>query len=256
MRVRSLHAAVILNAPVPGISGEMTCLPGDCAGTLFVIFSLGTRTNPTMSEQAATQVILLSLQHAYALIRTQEDELGNLDAAAGDGDHGAALVRGLRAAVVAAEANVAVTPGELLALAGAAFADEGGGASGALVGSWIAAIGQHLDRAPTMRRTRPRRFNGLDLLCALGKAKPGDKTMIDALEPFVGTLKQGIDAGLSLAAAWQEALPAAVAGADATANMVARRGRFSTSGRAQPGASRPGGRVHDLSATGGGDGAG
>ena len=85
-----------------------------------------------MTEQPATQVILRSLQHAYALIRAQEDELGNLDAAAGDGDHGAAMVRGLGVAVAAAEANATVGPGEVLALARAAFADEAGGASGAL----------------------------------------------------------------------------------------------------------------------------
>ena len=49
--------------------------------------------------------------------------------------------------------------------------------------------------------------------------------MIDALAPFVGALNDGVAAGMSLPAAWQVALPAAAAGADATANMVARRGR-------------------------------
>ena len=92
-----------------------------------------------------------------------------------------------------------------------------------------------------MRRARSRLWtSGLDLVCTLGKARPGDKTMIDALEPFVGTLKQGIDAGLSLAAAWQAALPAAVAGADATADMIARRGRSARLGERSLGHRDPG----------------
>ncbi len=194
-----------------------------------------------MATQPATQVILLSLQHAYDLICAQEDELGKLDAAAGDGDHGAAMVRGLRAAVAAATLNAAALPGEQLALAGAAFADEGGGASGALFGAWLTAIGQQLDPGPyDAPRTVAALQNSLELLATLGKSKPGDKTMIDALAPFVGALSDGVGAGMSLPAAWQAALPAATAGADATANMIARRGRSARLGERSLGHRDPG----------------
>jgi dihydroxyacetone kinase len=194
-----------------------------------------------MTVQAATQVILHSLHQAYTLISAQEDELGKLDAAAGDGDHGAAMVRGLGAAVAAADANDGATPGELLDLAGAAFADAAGGASGALYGTWISTLGQTLGAGPyDAPRTVAAMADGLDTLCTLGKARPGDKTMIDALAPFVAALKQGVDAGQPLPAAWQAALPAAVAGADATAQMVARRGRSARLGERSLGHRDPG----------------
>ena len=50
---------------------------------------------------------------------------------------------------------------------------------------------------------------GLDAITALGKAKVGDKTMVDALLPFVDTLEQQTDAGADLSAAWAAAADAA-----------------------------------------------
>jgi dihydroxyacetone kinase len=82
--------------------------------------------------------------------------------------------------------------------------------------------------------------SSLAVLCALGKAQPGDKTMIDALAPFVAALNDGVDAGLSLSPAWQAALPAASAGAEATAQMVARRGRSARLGERSLGHRDPG----------------
>jgi dihydroxyacetone kinase len=193
------------------------------------------------TDQPATKVILLSLQHAYDLMCAHEDELGKLDAAAGDGDHGATMVRGLRAALAAATLNTAAAPDEQLMLAGAAFADEGGGASGALFGAWIMEIGQQLGAGPCEAQHIVTALqSSLAVLCALGKAQPGDKTMIDALAPFVAALNDGVDAGLSLSPAWQAALPAASAGAEATAQMVARRGRSARLGERSLGHRDPG----------------
>ena len=59
---------------------------------------------------------------------------------AGDGDHGAGMVRGFKAAVAAAETDGG-SAGQLLVRAGAAFSDAAGGASGALVGTLIMTIG-------------------------------------------------------------------------------------------------------------------
>ena len=51
--------------------------------------------------------IAVTLHNALALFQAKEQELGRLDAAAGDGDHGQTMVRGL-AAAVAAVATVVV----------------------------------------------------------------------------------------------------------------------------------------------------
>jgi dihydroxyacetone kinase len=60
---------------------------------------------------------------------------------------------------------------------------------------------------------------GCEAITELGGAKPGDRTMLDALDPFVQALEQG--AGL------KTAIEAAERGAEATAQMKPRLGRSS-----------------------------
>lgn len=176
----------------------------------------------------AGEVIELSLQKAQRIIEAHAQELGALDAAAGDGDHGTTMVRGMRAANRAvAELDDGVSPGMALVAAGSAFSDAAGGASGALFGLFLLTSGQKLDAGP---------FDGASVHLALqaaaasvskmGKAQVGDKTMLDALAPFVTALGQTAGKeGVSLVDGWRDALSAAKEGAAATAGMLARRGR-------------------------------
>ncbi len=194
-----------------------------------------------MSSTPADVAVMTFFQQAVALFEAKEQELGRLDAAAGDGDHGAAMVRGLRAANAAVAAAQDGTAGELLVLAGSAFADDAGGASGALFGAMIGSIGQKLGSGPyDTAAVAAALQSGLDMVVKLGKCKPGDKTMVDALAPFVAALDEGAAAGLPLAEAWQAALPAAEAGVEATKGMVARRGRSSRLGERSLGHADPG----------------
>jgi dihydroxyacetone kinase len=183
-------------------------------------------------------VVRLCLSKALAAIEAIEIELGRLDAVAGDGDHGSGMVRGLRAA------NAAVadgTPGEMLTQAGAAFADAAGGASGALVGTLIMTIGQNLPAdqidAPALHRALDA---GLNAVCLLGRAKVGDKTMVDTLAPFVHAFGVATSDGESLVVTWQKALPAAEEGMQSTAEMVSKRGRASRLGERSKGSLDPG----------------
>jgi D-erythrulose 4-kinase len=57
------------------------------------------------------------------------------------------------------------------------------------------------------------------------KAELGDKTMLDALFPFVDTLLAEVRGGASLHRAWRTAAKACVAAAEATAPLVPRIGR-------------------------------
>lgn len=194
-----------------------------------------------MSDARAEAVIRLGLQKAEAAIRENEQELGRLDAAAGDGDHGATMLRGLSAATAAINAVTGATAGELLIQAGAAFADASGGASGALYGALFTTIGQKLGDGPfTGLAVCAALQAGLDMICKLGKTAPGDKTMADALAPFVVALNAQATTEHTLGSAWRAALPAAAAGAAATANLVARRGRSSRLGERSLGHVDPG----------------
>jgi dihydroxyacetone kinase len=66
---------------------------------------------------------------------------------------------------------------------------------------------------------------GLVALQTLGKAELGDKTMLDALIPFVEALQQQISTGAGLAAAWTTAAEIGEQAARATADLRPRIGR-------------------------------
>lgn len=191
------------------------------------------------SPEVAGTVVRRWLALALEIVSAHEDELGRLDAAAGDGDHGATMVRGLRAAAIAVDAATG-SAGDLFMTVGAAFADAAGGASGALLGALLTATGRALGSGPYDRAKVTAALQaGLAMVARLGKAQPGDKTLIDALKPFVDALAAQ-PADSTLAAAWRAALPAAAAGANATREMVAKRGRSARLGQRSRGHPDPG----------------
>ncbi len=100
-------------------------------------------------------------------LKEAEEELGRIDAVAGDGDHGQGMRRGSAAALDAARAAVALGAGaaSVLAAAGDAWVDRAGGTSGAIWGlllrAWsnalsdTAAIEKHaVERRPSGARQR------------------------------------------------------------------------------------------------------
>jgi len=168
------------------------------------------------------------------LIDVHAEELGRIDAVAGDGDHGIGMQRGTRAAAAASAAAAArgAGAGTLLQVAGEAWADEAGGTSGALWGAMLDEVGRSLGDQDV-----PGGGGAADAAAAAaaavhrrGGAVVGDKTMVDALEPFVQALRDAVAAGTSLPAALDQAARAARAGADATAALVPGRGRARTHG--------------------------
>jgi D-erythrulose 4-kinase len=62
-------------------------------------------------------------------------------------------------------------------------------------------------------------------LQGFSKAQLGDKTMLDALFPFVDTLVGQVDAGASISDAWRSAADACREAAEATAPLVPKIGR-------------------------------
>jgi dihydroxyacetone kinase len=177
-------------------------------------------------------VVDLSLRNALELIEAHADELGALDAAAGDGDHGTTMVRGLRAANDAiGDLPADVAAGQTLVVGGSAFADAAGGASGALFGMFMMSMGQQLASGPTDAAAVYRAVAQASATAAkMGKAGIGDKTFVDTVTPFVTALGEAVDQGLDLAEAWRQALPAAEEGMASTAGMIARKGRASRLG--------------------------
>jgi len=175
-------------------------------------------------------------------VRAERDHLVQLDAAIGDGDHGTNMVRGFEAVVQALDSDGGSPPGKLLVLAGRTLVSTVGGASGPLWGSALRSGGRVLGDQPS--------FDGaqlVEVLAAalasvkdLGTAAVGDKTMVDALEPAVETLRARLTDGASLEEALDDAAAAAETGMRSTIPLQARKGRASYLGERSVGHQDPG----------------
>jgi dihydroxyacetone kinase-like protein len=159
----------------------------------------------------------------------QADRLTELDSAIGDADHGTNMARGtgaVRSRLAQARPDDA---GALLKSCGMALVSTVGGASGSLYGTLFLEMAKSVGTASELDTTVfAAAFRaGVAGVVARGRAEPGDKTMIDALQPTVNVLDTAAADGVPLAEALQSAAAAAAAGRDATIPLVARKGRAS-----------------------------
>ena len=180
------------------------------------------------SSIAAAAVIRRAIDAMTEAVLVNEGELGRIDAVAGDGDHGVGMARGSRAARAAAEAtDAAAGAGTVLGAAGDAFGDKAGGTSGILWGILLSAIGASFGNTDeiTAERVGVAVRHGAETIQRVGKAELGDKTMLDALLPFVDALDAELKSADSLQAAWSAAAAVAVEAAAATASLVPKIGR-------------------------------
>jgi len=197
-----------------------------------------TETTETQMEQApgsdasvrAAHTAVAALQAMTVAIRDAEPELARMDAIAGDGDHGRGMIKGVTAALGAAQDCLAKGAGvaSVLGAAGEAWGARAGGTSGFLWGQFLAAVGTRLtDDAPEITATDLAEAvrSGTDTMLRLGKAQPGDKTMMDALVPFADELEKRLGAGDRTAGAWRAAAAVATDAAAATAPLRPRLGR-------------------------------
>ena len=186
----------------------------------------------------SVEVVKKVFQEVYEVIVEHEDELGKLDAVAGDGDHGVGMVRGLKAARASADGAEGKSVADLISGAGAAFADAAGGSSGALVGIFIITVGNKFPEEVTTAGVYEAMYLGFERMKKLGKSEPGQKTMLDTLHPFLEAFKE--EENKSLAEAWQAALPAAEKGMEATKEMKSEKGRAARLGGRSQGHLDPG----------------
>jgi dihydroxyacetone kinase len=178
---------------------------------------------------AAGRTVQAVVEAIRDVIDREVDELGRLDAIAGDGDHGIGMQRGARAAAeeAARAAELGAGAGTVLALAGDAWALKAGGTSGALWGAGLRAAGERIgdELAPDATTVAEAVDAARAKVQAYGKAQLGDKTLVDALVPFTQSLQRRVDAGETLAAAWRAAAADATTAAEATAALLPRLGR-------------------------------
>ncbi len=186
------------------------------------------KTGSAVSQATAT-VVLAALEAAYAAIDAKREELGCLDAIAGDGDHGIGMQRGLAAAVAAAKEalDAKVGAGTLLTVAGDAWSNRAGGTSGALWGVILRSLGGALgdEAQPDVTAIADGIAAALRGVTDLGKAQLGDKTLVDVLHPISVSMDSSASRNLSMDAAWNAAADVADAAAQATGNLLPKIGR-------------------------------
>ena len=195
-----------------------------------------------MDEIVTTSVLAEWVRRFAHLVAENRDHLTELDAAIGDADHGLNMDRGMKAAVAAIDASPPATAGALFGKVGMTLVSTVGGASGPLFGTLFLRIGSALgdDESTSPLAIAAALRAGLGGVVDRGKARPGDKTMYDALAPAVDALDKALGEGMDLAAGLKHAQDAATAGRDATTPMLARKGRASYLGERSVGHQDPG----------------
>lgn len=181
------------------------------------------------ASQAAAAVAAEVFATIAATVADHAEELGRIDAIAGDGDHGIGMERGATAAAAAAASaqRAGAGAGTVISLAGDAWADRAGGTSGALWGLALRALGTRLGdedspgRADIAEAVTAARV----AITTAGGAAVGDKTLVDALVPFERTLADLAAADVPLPEAWRGAAAAATEAAEATASLLPQTGR-------------------------------
>lgn len=166
--------------------------------------------------------------------------LCDLDAAIGDGDHGANMTRGFAAIAKKLNDGAAFDDlGGLFKMVGMTLLSTVGGAAGPLYGGFFLDLGKQCVGKPAVEMAELPGLieGGLADIKRRGKAEPGDKTMVDALTPAIAAMKE---AGGDLATMTHAAADRARKAATDTAPLLARKGRASYLGERSIGHEDPG----------------
>jgi dihydroxyacetone kinase len=176
-------------------------------------------------------VLAVALRRIAADVIAAQDELNRLDRAAGDGDLGITMTAAANAITTAlAEVGDSAPAGVMLRRCGAEIARRAPSTAGTLLAGAFLRVGAAAEETAHVAE-RP-----IEVIARLaaeaqrsieqrGRARPGDKTMLDAVAPAAASLRSSADAGLAIADALDRAAEAASEGAASTRTMHARVGR-------------------------------
>ena len=180
------------------------------------------------------------LLHVSAKMIESKDLLTKADQAIGDGDHGIGMARGFEAMQQKLSAQSFATMDELFRTTGTALLMSVGGAAGAIFGTLfrggakdLASLHEFDAKALSLFLT-----DGLQAVKDRGKAKLGDKTMVDALEP--AALKSAELTTGPLDQALAAVAEAARQGMEKTKEIIAATGKAKTLGERSLGHPDPG----------------
>lgn len=161
-----------------------------------------------------------------------EKYFGDLDAVVGDGDFGYSLARGFEKVLDGWDDFDRTDPGTFLKKVGMTVTSRIGGTSGPIWGTAFLRAGMTAGSAAEL--------GGEQVVAMLraategikmrGQSDVGDKTLLDALVPMTDTLEREMATGQPMSEVLAAAAAATRQAAEATSDMVAKRGRASYTG--------------------------
>lgn len=161
-----------------------------------------------------------------------EKYFGDLDSVVGDGDFGYSLARGFEKLQAQYGELDRTDIGTFLKRVGMLVTSRIGGTSGPIWGTGFMRAGMtagattSLDGTAVVAMLR----SAIAGIMARGGAELGDKTLLDALVPMTDSIEESVAAGLSSDEVLDRAAVVTRAAADATAELVAKRGRAAYTG--------------------------
>jgi phosphoenolpyruvate---glycerone phosphotransferase subunit DhaL len=162
----------------------------------------------------------------------------------GDGDFGYSLARGFEKVIEGFDGFDRSTPGTFLKKIGMVIASRVGGTSGPIWGTAFMRAGAAAGTRTSLCATDVIAMlrAAVEGIQARGGAALGEKTLLDAIVPFIDCLEAGLheDAGGGGVSALEAAARIAEDSASGTTGMLARRGRAAYTGERSIGSPDPG----------------
>lgn len=185
-----------------------------------------------------------------ALIDTVDahgEQVTALDQAIGDGDHVFNLQRGLNALREHADEIAALDWPAAWQKIGMLVMAAVGGASGSLYATLFLALAKNTKEKPVDLAGFAEAFElAVDAVKQRGRADVGEKTMLDVWVPVARALRVGAEQGRSLPEIADDLAEVAAAGAEATRDMLATKGRASFLGERSKGHIDAGAKTAEL----------
>ncbi len=196
----------------------------------------------TDSAVIRSQQVIEALKRVADALETQHEYLTELDQAMGDGDLGITASKISAALKEYAAGSTGDDLGQYLASAGMAVNRAAPSTMGTLLATALMRAGKETSGLDAL--------SGKHLVVMLeaadqgiqerGKAKPGDKTIVDALHPAAQTLKSALEEEADLKKAGDKMLAAAEKGLEDVTPLQSRIGRASWVGERTKGLVDPG----------------
>jgi dihydroxyacetone kinase-like protein len=189
-----------------------------------------------------TKDVLQFLHRSADMIHESKEYLTELDSAIGDADHGINMDRGFQSILKKLPPVEDKDAGTILKTAGMALVSSVGGAGGPLYGTafmqaGMAVAGKYELTAEDVLAALEAALKGVMMR---GKSKPGQKTMIDAIDPAVTAMREAVGNGAGTLESLEQATAAAEQGVKDTIPMLAMKGRASYLGERSIGHQDPG----------------